>query len=311
MIWLTDLADGLRARGLTVVEVEGWKTRGVTNQNPPHQKLALAGVRGVLWHHTATNRGAFAHNDAPTLNLCTHGRSDLPGPLCQIVFGRTGIVYVIAAGLGNHAGAGGGFGITRDMGNWELIGIEMESSGVAPWDWTDDQLRIAPYLGAALMDMYGTTLNIGHMEYSSGGKIDPAGWPGGMDGLRAQITAVSGSAAIAPGAPDSPQIIIDEPKEEDDMFTEADRTALTDLLARVSTTNGNVLEQGDLTRKDLAVVHQTIIQDVGGQLGNIKEGVDQDRAINVDALALELAGKLEEKDLSALADKLTIRVKGA
>jgi hypothetical protein len=40
----------------------------------------------------------FLRSDAPTLNLCTNGRSDLPGPLCQIVFGRTGIVYVIAAG---------------------------------------------------------------------------------------------------------------------------------------------------------------------------------------------------------------------
>jgi hypothetical protein len=30
-------------------------------------------------------------------------------------------------------------------------------------------------------------LQLGHMEYSSQGKIDPAGWPGGMDGLRMAI----------------------------------------------------------------------------------------------------------------------------
>jgi hypothetical protein len=212
-MWLTDLADGLRARGLTVVEVDGWKTRGVVNQNPPHQRLALEAVAGVLRHHTATNRNAFTNSDAPTLGLLTNGRSDLPGPLCQLGLGRNGTVYVVAAGLGNHAGRGWAFpGVPEDSGNWYLLGIEMESSGIAPWDWTPDQLRVAPYVGAALMDMYDFTLNLGHMEYSKEGKIDPAGWPGGMDGLRAQIGAVSGSAAIEPGAPDSPQMVIDNPR---------------------------------------------------------------------------------------------------
>jgi LysM repeat protein len=202
MVWITDLADGLRKRGLTVVEVDGWKTRGARNIYPPYQALAFTKVKGILWHHTATNRAQFNGSDAPTLSLCVNGRSDLPGPLCQIVFGRTGIVYVIAAGVGNHAGAGGGFaGITQDGGNFELIGIEMESSGIAPFDWTPDQVRIAPYLGAALMDMYGVTLNIGHMEYSSTGKIDPAGWPGGMDGLRAAITKVDGAKKPTQSAP--------------------------------------------------------------------------------------------------------------
>lgn len=235
MVWLTDLADGLRARGLTVVEVEGWKTRGVVNRNPPYQRLALEAPRGTLWHHTATNRNSFVHSDMPTLGLLANGRSDLPGPLCQIGFGRNGTVYVVAAGLGNHAGLGWEFpGVPEDAGNWYLIGIEMESSGIAPWDWTDAQKRVAPYLGAALMDMYGYTLNIGHYEYSKEGKIDPAGWPGGMDGLRAQITAVSGSAAITPGKPDSPQIIIDKPAPKKEWYEmpipPADLKALHDAV---------------------------------------------------------------------------------
>lgn len=180
---LSNLANELRAHGLTVVEVAGWQSRGFLGQD-------LREVRGILWHHTATNRQRFSGADAPTLQMCIDGRPDVAGPLCNIVFGRNGTVYMVAAGVANHAGAGVAYGIPRDYGNHYLIGIEMESSGIAPWDWTADQLRVAPYLGAALERITGASLQIGHMEYSSQGKIDPAGWPGGMDGLRNQINAV-------------------------------------------------------------------------------------------------------------------------
>lgn len=190
---LSNLAGALRKHGLTVVETPGWASRGYAGQD-------LIEVRGVLWHHTATNRARFEGSPAPTLGMCTTGRPDVPGPLCHIVFGRDGAVYLVAAGLANHAGAGVASGIPRDWGNYYLIGIEMESSGVAPWDWTAAQLRVAPYLGAALEEEFlqrlpaAERLQIAHAEYSSQGKIDPAGWPGGMDGLRASINAVLGGA---------------------------------------------------------------------------------------------------------------------
>lgn len=193
---LSHLAGALRKHGLTVVETPGWASRGFAGRD-------LKEVRGVLWHHTATNRARFNGADAPTLGMCIEGRPDVAGPLCNIVFGRNGTVYLVAAGLANHAGAGVAPNIPRDMGNYYLIGIEMESSGVAPWDWTPEQLRVAPYLGAALeVECLGglppeLRLQIGHLEYSSQGKIDPAGWPGGMDGLRSAINAVlNGAAAI-------------------------------------------------------------------------------------------------------------------
>ncbi|QOI67668.1 endolysin [Arthrobacter phage Orcanus] len=195
---LSNLAAALRRHGLTVVETPGWKNRGFAGRD-------LVEVRGVLWHHTATNRARFAGADAPTLQMCIEGRPDVAGPLCHIVFGRDGTVYLVAAGLANHAGAGEAPNVPRDQGNYYLIGIEMESSGVAPWDWTPDQLRVAPYLGAALeRECLGhlpeaLRLQIGHLEYSSQGKIDPAGWPGGMDGLRASINKVlNGAGAILP-----------------------------------------------------------------------------------------------------------------
>lgn len=200
---LGNLAANLRKYGLTVVEVDGWQNRGYANQD-------LQAIAGVLWHHTATPRSNYTRSDAPTLGLLVNGRSDLPGPLCQIGLGRTGIVYVIAAGVGNHAGVGDAFNIPTNMGNHYMIGIEMESSGIAPWDWTADQIRVAPYLGAALELEYlmddPEQIQIGHLEYSHEGKIDPAGWPGGMDGLRSSINSViaqlrGGAKAPAPAAP--------------------------------------------------------------------------------------------------------------
>lgn len=186
---LDNMANVLRAAGLKVVEVPGWKTRGYAQQD-------LKAALGVLWHHTATNRFQFVGNTMPTLNMLINGRSNLAGPLCNLGFGRDGTVYVVATGVANHAGAGYLPGIPKDMGNHYLIGIEMESSGLPPYDWTSDQLYWAPRLGAALEKGFlmglpaEKRIQAAHYEYSSQGKIDPAGWPGKMDGLRAQINAV-------------------------------------------------------------------------------------------------------------------------
>lgn len=184
---LSQLANVCRAAGLNVVEVDGWQSRGYLGRD-------LADVRGVLWHHTAAGRNFY--QDAPSLGICTNGRSDLAGPLSQLVLGRSGTVYVVAAGLANHAGAGSAPGIPTDMGNYYFIGVEMESSGTAPYDWTPEQLAAVPVLGAALERAYledqaeWDRPQLGHKEYSSQGKIDPAGWPGDCDGLRASINAV-------------------------------------------------------------------------------------------------------------------------
>lgn len=202
---LSTLATVLRRYGLTVVEHPGWASRGYLGRD-------LIAINGVLWHHTATNRAAFNNSTAPTAQMCIVGRPDVAGPLCHIVFARDGAVHLIAAGLANHAGPGatGTTTVPRDMGNYYLIGIEMESSGIAPWDWTEDQKRVAPYLGAALELAYLQHLppelryQGGHLEYSSQRKIDPAGWPGGMDGLRAAINATIPKLAGGTPAPAAP-----------------------------------------------------------------------------------------------------------
>lgn len=198
MPFLTDLADKLRAytapdgSKLTVVEVNGWKTRGYAGQG-------MSSASGVMHHHTATATSAFARSDCPTLNLLVNGRSDLPGPLCNLAFGRSGTVYVVAAGVANHAGPGRVGGIVN-TGNHHLIGNEAESSGVVN-DWTPAQLRVMPHLAAALERGYGgrNFIQIGHKEYSSMGKIDPAFID--MDAFRAQVNDILYNQPPAAAAP--------------------------------------------------------------------------------------------------------------
>lgn len=206
LMLLKDLPAKLRKYGLTVVEIDGWQNRAIPDVYG--RPIDLIEVRGFMWHHTATPRSNYQYSDLPTLGTCLNGNSQTPGPLTQMMLGRTGIVYVLATGLCYHAGAGTMAGIPRDMANYYTAGIEMESSGIAPADWTEDQKRVAPYLGAALELEYLQHLpeelraQVGHKEYSSTGKIDPFMWPGDVDGLRnainAKIAEIRGGAKPAP-----------------------------------------------------------------------------------------------------------------
>lgn len=210
MVMLTDLADVLRRGGVTVKEHPGWKGRGYAGWQ-------LVEVRGTLWHHTATNRARFAGDPAPTLEMCVNGRPGLAGPLCHIVLGRDGVAHVIAAGWANHAGRGFTPGIPVDAGNAYLVGIEMESSGLAPWDWTAAQLAVIPAIRDALRAGYGHRRDVSHAEYSSEGKIDPAGLPGGMGWLRS-ARATTTAAAAAAGIEEDNVPYTDWPKEDRDQL---------------------------------------------------------------------------------------------
>ena len=98
------------------------------------------------------------------------------------------------------------------------------------------------------------------------------------------------------------------------MFTDEDRRKLDDMLGRISVTNNsakavdaNLKDTEKRIRGDIATVHNTIIKDVGGQLGKIQSGVSE--KVDINSLALELAGKLEQRELRDLAERLTINVK--
>jgi N-acetylmuramoyl-L-alanine amidase len=116
------LADAARSTGYPVVEVANWRTRG--------HGSGFRVVEGVVAHHTAT--AASARGDYPSLNIVTNGRAGLSGPLCNYGLGRSGTIYVIAAGVGYHAGASRHAGFV-DL-NDEFVGVEAEHPGDnTPW----------------------------------------------------------------------------------------------------------------------------------------------------------------------------------
>ncbi|MGD9531462.1 N-acetylmuramoyl-L-alanine amidase [Pseudonocardia sp.] len=190
---LTDLAQACRASGLPVTEVAGWASRG---------RGQMSGVRTVVCHHTA----GPATGEFPSLNVIRDGRPGLAGPLSQLGLGRSGRVYVIAAGLCSHTGVT----FHPDQGNRFAIGIEAEATGTAAWP----RVQLDAYAGlcAALTLHYGLGVGrvLGHKEIAApaGRKIDPNF---DMDEFRRSVARL----------------------REDDMFTDADRQLLTRLALRV------------------------------------------------------------------------------
>ena len=153
-----DIANRLRRYGLNVVEINGWQTRGSSNFNP----------RGSLDHHTAGS----SNGNAPSLNICIHGRKGLSGPLCNVLVGRDNTCYVIAAGRANHAGRGSWNDLS---GNSSVYGVERENTGYATGPraepWREDQSLVAGVIHAALMEGKNFDNVCRHAEWTSR-KID-------------------------------------------------------------------------------------------------------------------------------------------
>lgn len=178
----------LRSEGLKVVEHGSWRKRGRPGSFRPV---------GVLCHHTATYRSTPDRN---VLTLLTAGRSDLPGPLCQIGLARDGTVYLIAAGRANHAGRAKSSGtVAAGDGNSLYIGIEAFNDGRGE-KWPAAQYDAYVTLAAALCKhVTGNSAQTvrGHKETSVTGKIDPT-FP--MGAFRTRVAAeLRGSSTPAPG----------------------------------------------------------------------------------------------------------------
>ncbi|PXX52647.1 N-acetylmuramoyl-L-alanine amidase [Nocardia tenerifensis] len=193
MSWTGDpiwLADVLREAGLRVIEHEGWRERGHGD---------FADIRGVLCHHTA---GGGAND----WRIVQYGRPDLDGPLAQLVLERDGTYRVIAAGVCWHAGRGSWPGWPTDNANYHVIGIEAVSRGDGS-DWTPVQLDAYKRGCAAILRRIGRDANdcVGHREYSSEGKIDPAGID--MDEFRTDVQAIIEREDAPMSAPEVQQII--------------------------------------------------------------------------------------------------------
>lgn len=176
-IRLTDLANILRAAGLTVIEVNGWQHRGrttdggwYTNGRPDH----------VMVHHTASQ--TTATND---VNYMTYNSPNRP--VANLYIARTGEVHLMAAGPTNTNGSGRdtwGGGVADNNMNRHAIGIEIGNNGVGeqyPWVQQEAVLRTV----AALCETYAipTGKVRGHFEWAPDRKVDPRGpsrWTNGQ-----------------------------------------------------------------------------------------------------------------------------------
>ncbi|MEV0370188.1 N-acetylmuramoyl-L-alanine amidase [Streptomyces sp. NPDC050636] len=180
--------DALKAEGLRVAEVDGWKTHHRNEKGP------WGPVHGVLVHHTATS------GSEDTVRLCHDGRPDLPGPLCHGVITKDGTVHLVGYGRANHAGLGDGDVLRAVIaekrlppdnesdtdGNRAFYGFECENLGDGKDPWPPAQAEALEKAAAAVCRAHGWTERsvIGHLEWQPG-KVDPRGFS--MDGLRDRI----------------------------------------------------------------------------------------------------------------------------
>lgn len=171
MTWRGDpiwLADVLRAAGLEVREIEGWRTRGHGD---------FGEIWGVMLHHTGDQSG---RGDNPGYIA----RHPALGLASQLHLNRAGVWTICGVGIANHAGVGAYPGIPANNGNRVLIGVEAENSGTEGWAPAqyDSYMRGV----AAILRRLGrnSTRAIGHKEYAGAaqGKWDP----GGMDMAKAR-----------------------------------------------------------------------------------------------------------------------------
>ena len=184
---LTWLPPVLLDAGLRVAEQPGWRDRG---------RGDVGIIRGVMCHHTAGSKTGTM----PSLGVVTNGRSDLPGPLCQLGLGRDGTFFVVAAGRANHSGGGNWQGVTT--GNSSFIGIEAENTGLLTGPladpWPAIQLDAYRRGCAAILKKVraNAIMCCGHREYAlpQGRKPDPTF---DMHEFRTQVAAIM--AGTAPG----------------------------------------------------------------------------------------------------------------
>ena len=162
LLWLV---DSLRSVGLNVVPVSGWEARGRALGYDP---------RLIVDHHTAGGVGS----NAPSLDICTHGRkgpNPVVGPLCNILTGRDGTVFVIASGISNNAGEGG-YPRLGASHNRHTIGHEVEHAGRLDLERINlDQLEVVALVDAVICRemRWDATHCVAHKEWAPGRKTDP------------------------------------------------------------------------------------------------------------------------------------------
>jgi hypothetical protein len=192
------LVAALRAEGVTVREVSGWRT------NNRNHKGKWGPVNGVIVHHTVTGPGT------DVVGLIYRGHSALPGPLATGCITKDGTVHLTGNGRANHAGGGdpnvlaavvaesyetrppaphehdGSAGAVD--GNARFYGWECENEGDGRDPWPRVQYHAMVKATAAVCRAHGWSAKsaIGHLEWSDW-KPDPRGFD--MQDFRRDLAA--------------------------------------------------------------------------------------------------------------------------
>ncbi|MFD3777363.1 peptidoglycan-binding protein [Streptomyces sp. NPDC058612] len=201
----------LLAEGVRVQEHPGWRTHNRNHKGP------WGPVHGVIVHHTVSKGSAY------TVELCRAGHSTLPGPLCQGVITKDGVLHLIGYGRCNHAGGGDpdtlaavkaeSYGVRPPVpnvgnsdgidGNRAFYGWECENLGDGKDPWTAEQLDTIERASAAVCRAHGWSAKsvIGHLEWSDD-KPDPRGFA--MSWMRDEIAARLGTTPTKPPTTPTP-----------------------------------------------------------------------------------------------------------
>lgn len=204
------LLSALRHFDVQVHEHAGWRTR---NHGPLSPARILAVHDSVTGHMT----------DDQAAEFCAAGRSDLAGPLYEVMVGQDGAAHLIANGVSWNAGktnqsrfeqaAAGLMPLGAELGrpaaddylsaNQHAHAVAFTTYGSGPYSGAQMETgaRIcAAYIRAESWEPFGATSMIGHGELSSR-KIDPQL---SMGALRTRVHQLEmGSAelwhVVAPG----------------------------------------------------------------------------------------------------------------
>ena len=180
---MTTLGSWLKDQGFTVDD----------NNVPYGRESTWRGVDYLMVHHTVSDCDG---SESSIASYCRTGGSGTYPPLCQIMLGHSGKVWMTSKersgqsdpGRASHAGSGSGYGCPDDTMNERALGIECQCDGSHKIATHQTQYTTLIELLAALARRYDVPVAniIGHKEWSSTGKVDPRD---DMDDIRADVAA--------------------------------------------------------------------------------------------------------------------------
>jgi hypothetical protein len=246
-LYLTSLADWLRAAGCNVVEYDGWKTRSRSSGGYESGR-----PWGVMWHHTASQTSP--QNDA---SYMCNGSSDKP--IANLLIARDGAVWVLAAGATNTNGKGSGVVWSRgrvpdDSMNTYAVGMEIANNGVGE-PYPVAQIDAAFAASVAIVTALGLADSdiSHHNRWAPDRKVDPATAAAVQGGWQPGSCTSSGTWDLADLVDEHRRRCAGQSPEEGDMTPEESQQ-----LAAVYAANGSTQQTAN------NVWHQTVPDPVWG-----------------------------------------------